>query len=253
MTALVRRTMDPRRLNEVANHPDVRPWIGGEKPIDLADLAKDPRNFLLEAQHGGWIFARHEPGTYELHTLFLPQGRGKACLQAWRAAERWIWSSTDAREIVTRVPRHNAGAAFAARLCGFKERFTRERAFKTPAGELEAVSYQARAIDDWWPRDAAALEAGVVFHAQLEVAKVLADSGLGDHPEDQAHDRAAGAACLMMAAGNPRKAAWFYNRWAALAGYAPITLLSEAPLVVDVGAGVVVQVQEGRMEVVRCP
>jgi hypothetical protein len=250
---MIRRTLDARRLNAVANHPDVRPWIGGAGALDLQPLVGDPANVAIEAEHGGWVFVKHEPGTYELHTLFAPEGRGRRCLAAWREAERFMFTATDAREIVTRVPAHNAGADFAARLCGFAERFRRRDAFLTPDGGLVDVSYQARTIDDWWPRDPEALKAGEVFHAQIECAKVEADSALPDHPEDAAHDRAAGAACLMIAARNPRKGAWFYNRWARLAGYPPIAIVGEAPLVIDVGAGVIVQVIDETMEAIRCP
>jgi hypothetical protein len=251
--SLIHRTLDARRLNAVANHPDVRPWIGGEGELDLTAIVSNTANFALEAEHGGWIFVRHEPGIYELHTLFLPEGRGRACLRAWREAERFMFAATDAREIVTRVPANNFGAGAAALICGFRQRFTRKHAFRTQDLEWVDVSYQALAIDAWWPRDPEALKAGELFHARLERAKALADSVLPDHPEDRAHDRAAGAACLMIGAGNPRKGAWFYNRWAALAGYPPIAIRTEAPLTIDVGAGVIVQVNHGTMEVIRCP
>jgi hypothetical protein len=248
---VVRRTLDARPFNAVANHPDVRPWIGGEGPLDLAALVGDPANFALEAEHGGWILARHEPGIYELHTLFLPEGRGRTCLAAWREAERFMFAATDAREIVTRIPAHNAAAAFAARLCGFKERFARRAAFRTAAGELVDVSFQALTLDDWTFRDPAARHAGRVFHAQLEAAKARADSALETHAEDEAHDRAVGAACLMIGAGNPKKGVWAYNRWARLAGYATIALLNDSPITIDV-RDAVVGVKDGAMEVLTC-
>jgi len=213
----------------------------------------EPANIALTTAHGGWVFVRHETGVYELHTLFLPAGRGRACLAAWGEAVRYVFCATDAREIVTRVPAGNAGAGFAARVCGFRERFTRERAFRTAEGELVAVSYRALTLDAWAAREPAATAEGEVFHAQLETARALADSALPDHPPDPAHDHAAGVACLMIRAGNHRKGVWFYNRWARLAGYPPIRLASETPLVIDIGAGVFVEVREGTMEVIRCP
>jgi len=245
--------MDPRFLTWVANEPDVRPWIGGEGPIDLAPLISDARNYAMRAEAGGWMFVRHEPGTYELHTLFTGRGDPRGRLEAWTEAARYMWVATDAREIVTRVPRHNRAARYAARHCKFATRFERKSSFRTDAGELVDVAYMGLSIDDWWGDDVDALRAGETFHAALEAAKREAGSHLPDHPPDDTHDQAAGAACLMIAAGNPRKAAWFYNRWAALAGYPPIAILSEAPLVIDVGAGVVVQVLHGQMEVIRCP
>jgi hypothetical protein len=249
----IRRTLCARKFNAVANDPEVRPWIGGEGPLDLSAVIANPANYALEGAHGGWVFARHEAGVYELHTLIAPAGRGWAAMRGWRAAERYLFSATDAREIVTRVPAHNEAAAWAAQLCGFRERFSRKDAFRAHTGQLVDVSYRARTIDDWWPRDHEAHEAGRVFHAQIETAKALADSALPDHPEDATHDQAAGAACLMIGAGNPRKGVWFYNRWAALAGYPPIQMISEAPLTIDTGAGVFVEVRGGIMEVIQCP
>jgi hypothetical protein len=248
---LIKRTLDPRWLNAIANHPEVRPWIGGAGELDLSSLISDPGNFALGARGGGWVFVRHEPGTYELHTLFLPEARGWACRDAWLVAERFMFTATDAREIVTRVPAHNRAAALAATLCGFQERFAREGAFHTHEGELVAVSYQARTFDAWWTADPVAHKAGRVFHEQLEKAKAKAFSGLPEHADDEAHDRAVGAACLMVAAGNPRKGVWAYNRWARLAGYQPIVLLSENPIAIDV-RDAIVGVKNGSMEVLRC-
>ena len=245
--------MDARFLNAVANHPDVRPWIGGEGALDLGPVLADPLNVALTFEAGGWVFARHEAGIHELHTLILPEGRGRRARDAWREAERYLFARTDAREIVTRVPANNRGAALAARLCGFRERFRRTAAFRAAGGAMVDVSYQALTIDDWAGRDAEALKAGEVFHAQIEVAKSVADSALPDHPEDAAHDQAAGAACLMIGCGNARKGVWFYNRWARLAGYPGVRIVTECPLVIDVGEGMLVDVSEGTMEVIRCP
>jgi hypothetical protein len=251
--SLVARTLDARFLNAVANDASVRPDLGGEGPIDLSAVVADPVNVALRTELGGWVFVRHEPGTYELHTLFMPAGRGRACLAAWREAARYVFAATDAREIVTRVPVCNRGAAWAARHCGFAERFARKAAFRAADGRLHDVSYQALTLDRWAGGDDEALTAGDLFHARIELAKAAARSALPDHPPDEAHDRAAGAASLMIAAGNARKGVWFYNRWAALAGYPPVALLTEHPLAIDVGSGVIVEVREGNMEVIRCP
>jgi hypothetical protein len=249
----VKRTFDAAFLNRVANHPDVRPWIGGTGELDLSAVVAAPRNFALVTPAGGWVLAMHEPGTYELHTLMLPQGRGREHFRAGAEGLRYMFAATDAREIVTRVPVNNRAAVFSARYFGFRERFRRKDAWRGSDGVAHDVSFQALTLEDWYVRDSGCLEAGEVFHAQIEVAKAACGSALPDHPEDFAHDQAAGAAALMIGAGNSRKGVWFYNRWAALAGYAPIAVLSETPLVIDAGANVIVEVREGRMEVLQCP
>jgi RimJ/RimL family protein N-acetyltransferase len=251
---MLKRTLEAAFLNAVANHPEVRPWIGGEGELDLSAIAGNPINVALIHPHGGWVFVRHEPGTYEVHTLCRAAGRGKGQLTAWREAARWMFTRTDAREIVTRIPDDNPGAGAAAALCGFRQRFRREKAFRSiVAGRLVDVSYQALTIDDWAGRDPTCLDAGMAFHDRLEAAKARAASALPDHPGDLAHDRAAGAACLMIAATNVRKGVWFYNRWAALAGYPPIAILSLEPVVIDLGAGVIAGVTHETMEILSCP
>lgn len=248
----VRRTLDPTFLNTVANHPEVRPWIGGEGPIDLtADLA-NAANFALQAQEGGWVFLRHEPGTYELHTLFLRRGRGRRCLEAWREASTYMFCATDCREIVTKVPANNLGAAFAAQKCGFVERFKRADAFVDPEGKTHQVSYQALDIDAWVGRANHLDNVGHWFHAGMEKALKEAASTLPAHPDDPNHERAVGAAITMIRARSHRKAVWFYNRWARLAGYPLIALVTETPLVIDVGSGVVVEASGENMEVILC-
>lgn len=249
---MIRRTLAAAFLNGVANDPDVRPRLGGEGPIELGAVIGDPANIALETAHGGWVLVRHEPGTYELHTLFRPEGRGRGYFAAAGQALDFVFAASDAREIVTRVPACNPAAAFAAARCGFVERFARRRAWRGEDGRLEPVSYQALDIDGWARRSAAALEAGRRFHDELEAAKADAGCARPAHEPDEAHDRAAGATALMAIAGQARKAVWFYNRWARLAGYETIALLAEAPAVFDVGDAIVQARGDGRMEVLKC-
>ena len=250
---MIRRTLEARFLNEVANHPDVREGLGGAGPLDLTAIVSDPSNVALETEHGGWVLVRHEPGVYELHTLFLKEGRGLAHFTAGSEGLAYMFAATDAREIVTRVPDFNCAAKMSSRAFHFRERFRRENAWTDARGETCGISYRVLDIDTWCAHSAPALRAGEWFHEKIEAAKVAFSSSLPDHPEDKAHDRAAGAAVLMIKAGNLGKGVWFYNRWARLAGYAPITVLSQTPAIIDVGVGVIVEVREGGMEVIKCP
>ena len=54
-----------------------------------------------------------------------------------------------------------------------------------------------------------------------------------EHPDDPVHDMAAGAALLMIERGQPAKGVAFYNRWARLAGYSEIRLVSDSPVTID--------------------
>lgn len=249
----MKRTLDAAFLNTVANHPDVRRWLGGFGVLDLSEIIANPANIALQCEHGGWVLVKQDAGTYDLHTLFMKSGRGRYYFEASGHCLDYLFTASDAREIVTRVPSLNRGAGFAADRCGFVERFARKNAWTGATGETCDVSYRALEIDHWVAMSAAVLPQGQWFHAEIEAAKVAFNSDLPDHPEDPSHDRAAGAAVMMIRAGNVRKGVWFYNRWARLAGYPPITLVSEFPVVIDIGAGVIVEVRHATMEVLQCP
>ena len=211
---MIRRTLDGTFLTEIANRPDIRPMIGpGDGFVDLRPVASNPEHYVIEADHGGWILEAKGPGVYEIHSLFLPEGRGASFFKAARDMLRYMFTRTDCTEIWTRCPDDNPGARMAALKNGFREVFRRENCW----GEGVGVSYQSLTIDGWSMRDPEALKAGQAFHEQL-----------GDHlshPEDEAHDRAVGAALLMARAHQIGKGVQWFNRFAAFAGYAPIQAL----------------------------
>lgn len=228
---MIRRTMDAAFLTEVANDPQVRPFLGGDGPLDIGQVARDPANVLLVATGrdgepvGGWVLHPILPAVYELHTMFLPAGRGKLFFAAAAEMFRFMFAETDALEIVTKCPDDNPGARMAASTVGFRERFRREGAWAPGVG----VSYRVFSVDDWFIRDPECLAQGRAFHDALEAAKAgTGDPLLFNHTEDEAHDRAVGAAALMVRGGNTAKGVAFYNRWAALSGYAQVHAVSNA-------------------------
>lgn len=245
------RTMDAGFLNTVVNDPTVRPWLGGEGELDLTAVIANPANYAFVTAGGGWLLVKHEAGVYELHSQFVKEARGRHVFEVGREAIRRFFAETDALEIVTKVPVKNRPASVGACLMGFAERFRRSNAWQCPDGGMCDVSYQALTIDAWVATDAELPAQGDRFHSALEATKARCGSPLPTHPDDEAHDRAAGAAALMMMGGNPRKAVWFYNRWARLAGYATIELVSESPPVLDV-RDAIVGVRNGDLEVLLC-
>lgn len=245
---MIKRTMSATFLNEVANHPEVRPFLGApENPVlDLSPLVENPRCVCLEVPGaGGWVLQPILPAVYELHTLFLPEARGRSYFKLARDAMRMVFAETDCLEIVTKCPDDNGGARMAASIMGFRERFRREDAWAPGVG----ISYQVFSVDDWFIRDAACAEAGHAFHEALEAAKTASGSALPVHPDDGAHDRAVGACCLMIKGGQASKGVAFYNRWSIFAGYATIGQISETLFDVQ---DAIVEVRGGQMEVLKC-
>ena len=204
---------------------------------DMTPAVHNVDNVALVNEHGGFIFEKYAEGVYEVHTQFVPEGRGRLALEAAREAARFMFLSTDCVEILTKCKDDNRPAAVLTRVMGFRKLF-----------RSGACDYYSLAFEDWRAQDASVLAAGQRFHAELEAAGVSPN-----HPEDEAHDRAAGAAYEMFLRGNPVKAAGLYNRWARFAGYRLVALLSISPLVVDIGDAVLgIGKANNSLEVLSC-
>lgn len=72
-------TRDASTVNEVINHPAVRPFSGMPDAgyLDFAPLVACPENAFLVGEHGGFMLLWSSPGVRELHVFLLPEGRGK--------------------------------------------------------------------------------------------------------------------------------------------------------------------------------
>lgn len=242
--SLIRRTFDPTFLNTVANDPAVHPSLGTDDAIDLGSIVADAGNIALQSDFGGFVLTKHEPGVYEVHSLFLPGHKGHPA-QAMRAAQEWVFTRSDCSLIYSKVPKSNERAKGFAVAGGLRTLFERDDA------RLGPCEYAELDVMRWAMGNADLEQHGEAFHAALEAAKAAKGSTLPTHPHDSAHERAAGAASLMFQRGQPVKAAALYNRWARFAGYAEINLVSLAPLVLDTGDAVVGLGDDG-MEVLLC-
>ena len=88
----LQRHFDAARLNEIANHPDVRPTCGGDgkSEIDLRPFLADRNNHALLWEHGYFLFFWSAPHTYEVHMAVLPEGRGREAYRLWDDARDYI-------------------------------------------------------------------------------------------------------------------------------------------------------------------
>ena len=119
----IRRTFDPAFLNQVVNHADVRPWLGQDRasPISMDALIANFENIALVNEWGGFVFAKLGPGIYEVHTQFLPAGRGERAVTAARQAARYMFKEAKAEVLLTDVPEDNSGALRLALATGFEQ------------------------------------------------------------------------------------------------------------------------------------
>jgi anthranilate/para-aminobenzoate synthase component I len=244
------RTFDATFLNRVVNHPEVRPWLGGDGAIDLTAIIENPENVVLVNEHGGWIITKIDVGLYEAHSQFLPEGRNAALIDDMREGLRYLFTATDCVELLTKVPDNNKAADGLAQRAGFCELFRRESVWRDGENKC-GVSYRSMTLDAWRASDDVVLSSGQWFHSRLEAEKATRGSTLETHTDDDAHDRAVGVAVAMIRAGNHYKAVMCYNRWAAFAGYAQIAMLSKHPPIFDIGDAVLA-LRGDDMEVLFC-
>lgn len=245
------REFSAERLNHVANHPDVRPWVGGGSgALDLTPLVADQRNMLLMGQGGGVLFQFLDPGLYEAHTQFLPEARGKEAVLAVKDALRWMFTRSDAIEIVTKVPNGNAAALGLVRAIHGQKLFDREKVWPTADG-LTGVAYYSLPIMTWAGKAEELAVSGQSFHGKLEAAKSATAGAAPLHDDDEAHDRYVGATVEMIAAGQVAKGINFYNRWSRFSGYGPVAVIATNPVVVDIGDALIA-VRDDDFDVLLC-
>jgi len=242
----IERSFDANFFNEICNLPEVRPWLGGDGPIDVSPVVTNPLNYALRAEHGGFILECVGPGIYTVHSQFAAKGRGST-VAAMRAGFDFMFCRTDCMRIQTQIPDNNAPARNLAAAGGFRPWFRKEHDSRLGPSQWGALDVQ-----DWIGSEAALEEDGRRFHDLLESAKAASGSELPTHDYEPAHERAVGAAVRMCTHGQARKGIMLYNLWARAAGYAPVVLLSDAPPVVDALDGVVAMKEGGAMEVVEC-
>lgn len=233
--SLIRRHFTADSLNIVVNDPSVYPWVRGRMTgyLDLTPVIRDRNNILLMGEHGGMLFTQHQPGLYEIHTQVLPAGRGQWTIDMATACLQWMFTRTDAMELVSRVPKGNLGArALVRRMHGGFE-FRRDNGWTFNDQVVPADIYSWK-VQDWMRWAPGMISRGEWFHKRLEKEYKKLNRRIPQHPDDDIHDQFVGAALEMVFAGNPHKGVILYNRWAVMAGYAPIKMVTDSPLVLDI-------------------
>ncbi len=248
---LVERSFDASEINRIINMPVVFKMVAlpGMEVIDLAPVISDPRNVLLMADGGGFLFAQDEPGIYEVHTNFLPGHRGRAVIDAAKAAATWMFTHTDAMILQTRVPLFNKAALRAITWCGFQFSFARPAAWPTNDGMADVNYY--RLPYETWVETADLVDTGRLFHALLDAEFIRHGNPPHSHADDQSHDRFVGACFKTILAGQPEKAVNLYNRWARFSGYGQVGMTSRSPLILDI-VDALLLIKDDSFKVIKC-
>lgn len=115
---MIRRIDDPAIINAFANHPDIRPHIGGAGILDLTVAVTEPNVFLF-GEHGGFCLSWSAPATYEVHTMIAPEGRGTWAFEAARQSIEFM-AGLGADHLWTRVHPDARHTAIFTRKMGFR-------------------------------------------------------------------------------------------------------------------------------------
>jgi hypothetical protein len=163
----------------------------------------------------------------------VPEGQGAWATNFFLHGLNWMFTKTDACELLTKCPRNNPATKMAARRVGFKESFSTRPIWPTDNGPVEVDVY-SMSIQEWATKDPFITKRGVEFHDELEAQYKKLGKNLPLHDEDPIHDRYVGATVMMFENGQYNKAISFYNRWAAMSDYQVVKVLSAQPLIVDI-------------------
>lgn len=232
------RDFTAKRINEIINHPEVRPWVAeSEKGVlDMTKNIENKNNILLLGEYGGCFFIKIAAGVYEVHTQVLPEGRGDWAFNAVKNAAKWMFTRTDAYEIVTRIPQTHTGAKKLAISVGMKFEFTADRKclFREQLSVMDIYSFR---IQDWLPSAESFSEKGQGFHEFME--KQADKYGITKDPHGPMpnHNQFLGVCLEMGQHGQTRKGVFIYNRWAVIARHEQIELVSEDPSVIKFDVG----------------
>lgn len=139
---MIRKTQDAAFLNRVANHPEVRPWLGAdamgdnESLIDFSPLlACGAAYALVEDECGGFLVVRlSDDEDWECHTMFLPEKRGAIAVRACIEALDIVFGETPCLRLHTQLPEGNAPARLLARMMGFVVTPPRDSAWRRSGG-----------------------------------------------------------------------------------------------------------------------
>lgn len=93
---------DPAFWSWLYEHPEVKPYVSLGHDVDIAQAVANPWVTPLRSRYGGFLFYRLDGLNFvhELHTMFVPEGRGRHVLQAAKLAFEHMFSQ-GAKIIVT--------------------------------------------------------------------------------------------------------------------------------------------------------
>jgi hypothetical protein len=238
---MIERQINPEFVNQLINHPEVRPYVDDtEGYIDVSSQIVNKDNYFLTGEFGGVAYIKIFPYIYEVHSFFLPEGRGQ-----WGKFTR-----TDAYELTTRIPNSHVAAKKAALSAGFQFYMSHEKACKFE-GNIDDIDVYNITLSNWIIGSEHLENLGRVIHEMMHDAAEKLHIDTPPHGDLISHNKFVGAAYLMVCAGQIKKGVAVYNRFAMMARHRTIALVSENPPVIRFDIGLLHIKPGGELEVVR--
>jgi hypothetical protein len=246
---MIHRDFTAEKINALVNAPEIRPDIAdmASGKLDLSPIVANTNNVVMTGEYGGVVLFYIMDGFYEVHSAFLPEGRGKWAMEFLRSGMRLMFTCTNAYNIATRVPEEHLGAKQAALMCGMRKEFSSECVFRERLMSCDIYSID---LATWAAQVDGMIERGQWLHQRLKQEAARLGITAPTHEDIEAHNRYAGICYEMCRQGQAKKAVQFYNRWAFLARHRLISLQSLDPPVIKFDIGMMRLKEDGDIEVV---
>ena len=233
---------DKALIESICNAPEIRMWTAFENApaCDADKYLASPSMVAVEEGVGCFLAKFIGYQKYVIHTNLYPSLSGKDKLRATKEALEMAFIRTGCVELQTMVPKNNMHANWFTNSVGFRKLFTRRKVWPQ-GGFMHDMDFYSMTIDDWIGHGEC-IDEGQAFHRFLERRGHLS------HDDDILHDAYVGATIKMMENGLIKKGEAIYNTWARFAGYEPMMVVSETPLIVDIRE-CVIRLENGELSI----
>lgn len=256
---MIARDFSAERLNQIVNDPAVYPLVHGpiSGELDMTVAVQNQLNVNLVGEHGGILFQHISPGMYEAHTNVLPFGRGKWAFDMACEAVHWMFTRTDAIEVLSMCPKGNIRAkALCRAVCnalGGRLDFMGVQRWLSDQGEEVPAEIWAIGMQDWIRMAPELLPMGTKFFAVLQ--EQLRQSGFASRFKmadvDVGIRRIAGLTLELLSGGQHGKAKLFWDRYAAFNNLPMLEISCYKPLTVQLGGFLLIIRPDGSFWVPR--
>lgn len=140
------RTFDPLLLSEISRE-------------NLSDLIRDPRNYALVNDDGGFFLHHALDGSFEIHTLFPPGVSPRKVVRFAHECQEYMFTQTPCVQMYTQCPDNNPGALHLSLLMGLEEVTYIDNGWKPGVG----LTVLLLTLDRWRHLCSTGREAGKAF------------------------------------------------------------------------------------------